>query len=130
MRHQGKRKSQFLCTCLDYLQLYGTVKYKSCFLILRYLFVRWRLNVENMFVFLGESGDTDFEEMLSGTHKTIIMKGVAVKGSEELLRTSGSYLKDDIVPPESPFITFIDGEASADQIACALRHVSRTSAGM
>lgn len=84
----------------------------------------------NMFVFLGESGDTDFEEMISGTHKTIIMKGVVVKGSEELLRTSGSYLKDDIVPPETPLITFIDGEASADQIASALKHFSKSSAGM
>ena len=62
-----------------------------CLIVNRYLFVRWRLNVANMFVFLGESGDTDYEEMIAGTHKTIIMKGVVGKGPEELLRTSGSY---------------------------------------
>ncbi|KAK6161731.1 hypothetical protein DH2020_005112 [Rehmannia glutinosa] len=33
---------------------------------LRYLFVRWRLNVANMYVILGETGDTDYEEMISG----------------------------------------------------------------
>ncbi|TKY57214.1 sucrose-phosphate synthase 3 [Spatholobus suberectus] len=65
---------------------------------LRYLFVRWRLNVANMYVILGETGDTDYEEMISGTHKTIIMKGVVSKGSEELLRGPGSQQRDDIVP--------------------------------
>ncbi|KAH7521660.1 hypothetical protein FEM48_Zijuj07G0056600 [Ziziphus jujuba var. spinosa] len=97
---------------------------------LRYLFVRWRLNVANMYVFLGESGDTDYEEMISGNHKTIIMKGVVTKGSEELLRTPGSYLKEDIVPPESPLITYLSGEATANEIANALRQVSKSGAGM
>lgn len=46
-----------------------------CLIVNRYLFVRWRLNVANVYVFLGESGDTDYEEMIAGTHKTIIMKG-------------------------------------------------------
>lgn len=84
----------------------------------------------NMFVFLGESGDTDYEELISGTHKTIIMKGVAVNGSEELLRTLGSYVKDDIVPPESPLIAFVDGGASANEIANALRQVSKSASAM
>ncbi|ONI28761.1 hypothetical protein PRUPE_1G159700 [Prunus persica] len=97
---------------------------------LRYLFVRWRLNVANMYVFLGDSGDTDYEEMISGTHKTIIMKGVVAKGSEELLRTSGSYLRDDIVPPESPLVTYVSGKAKADEIANALKQVSKSAAGM
>lgn len=88
------------------------------------------MNVANMYVFLGETGDTDHEEMISGNHKTIIMKGVVAKGSEELLRTSGSYLKEDIVPPESPLIVHLSGEATADQIATALRQVSKSAAGM
>lgn len=83
-----------------------------------------------MYVFLGETGDTDYEEMISGNHKTIIMKGVVAKGSEELLRTSGSYLKEDIVPPESPLITYLSGKATADEIAKALRQVSKSAAGM
>ncbi|KAK4482582.1 hypothetical protein RD792_009745 [Penstemon davidsonii] len=95
---------------------------------LRYLFVRWRLNVANMYVILGETGDTDYEELIAGTHKTMIMKGVVEKGSEELLRTAGSYLRDDIVPGESPFVAYTTGEATAQEIAKTLRHISR--AGM
>ncbi|CAA6667899.1 unnamed protein product [Spirodela intermedia] len=57
---------------------------------LRYLFVRWGLNVANMFVILGEKGDTDHEEMIAGSHKTIVLQGVVERGSEELLRTAGA----------------------------------------
>ncbi|KAI8524426.1 hypothetical protein RHMOL_Rhmol13G0149400 [Rhododendron molle] len=96
---------------------------------LRYLFVRWRLNVANMYVILGETGDTDYEELISGTHKTLIMKGVVEKGSEELLRTAGSYLKDDIVPEGSPLVAYTSGEAKADEIATALKHISKSSPG-
>lgn len=92
---------------------------------LRYLFVRWRLNVANMYVVLGETGDTDYEELISGTHKTLIIKGIVEKGSEDLLRTAGSYQKDDIVPPESPLVTYISENASADVIVNTLRKVSR-----
>ena len=86
--------------------------------------MRWRLNLSNMYVFLGEVGDTDYEEMISGTHKTIVMKGVWNKGSEELLRTSGSYARDDIVPGESPLVAFVNGDANAEEIASAIKQVS------
>ncbi|KAK7276757.1 hypothetical protein RIF29_17903 [Crotalaria pallida] len=92
---------------------------------LRYLFVRWRLNVANMYVILGETGDTDYEEMISGTHKTIIMKGVVSKGSEELLRGPGSYLRDDIVPNESALVLSIS-ETTEDKIANALKQLSKS----
>ncbi|KAM7253097.1 hypothetical protein ACFE04_008820 [Oxalis oulophora] len=92
---------------------------------LRYLFVRWGLNVSNMYVFVGETGDTDSEEMISGTHKTIVIKGAVTKGSEGLLRATN--LRDDIVPSESPLITNVSGDASADEIANALKQVSKAS---
>lgn len=91
----------------------------------RYLFVRWRLSVANMFVILGETGDTDYEELIAGTHKTLIMKGVIDKGSEELLRTAGSYLRDDIVPGESPLVAQVGEAATAEEIADALRQLSK-----
>ncbi|KAL6011291.1 sporulation-specific protein 2 [Asimina triloba] len=94
---------------------------------LRYLFVRWGLNVNKMYVILGEMGDTDHEELISGSHKTVIVKQVVEKGSEELLRTAGSYQKDDIVPGESPFVAYTD-DTTADRISNALREVSRSSA--
>lgn len=83
-----------------------------------------------MYVILGETGDTDYEELISGTHKTLIMKGVVEKGSEELLRTAGSYLRDDIVPGESPLVTYTTSGAKAEDIANALTQVSKYSAGM
>ncbi|XP_047319312.1 probable sucrose-phosphate synthase 2 isoform X2 [Impatiens glandulifera] len=94
---------------------------------LRYLFVRWRLNVANMYVVLGETGDTDYEEMIAGTHKTLIVKGSVEKGSEDLLRTIGSYMKGDIVPEESPLITYTTGSnITPDAIAEALRKISNS----
>lgn len=92
---------------------------------LRYLFVRWRLNVANMYVILGETGDTDYEEMISGTHKTIIMKGVVSKGSEELLRGPGSYQRDDVVPNESALVACIS-ETTEENIANALKQLSKS----
>ncbi|KAA8548385.1 hypothetical protein F0562_000069 [Nyssa sinensis] len=94
---------------------------------LRYLFVRWRLNVANMYVILGETGDTDYEELISGTHKTLILKGVVEKGSEELLRATGSYIRDDIVPGESPLVAYTREEATAEEIANALKQVSKSA---
>ena len=90
--------------------------------------MRWRLNLSNMYVFLGEVGDTDHEEMISGTHKTIIMKGTSNKGSEELLRTTGSYARDDIVPGESPLVTFVNWDANAEEIARGIKQVSSSAA--
>lgn len=92
---------------------------------LRYLFVRWRLNVANMFVILGETGDTDHEELIPGTHRTLIMKGVVEKGSEDLIRSAGSYQKDDIVPKDCPQIAHINENAKAEEIANALKQVAK-----
>ncbi|GMH20281.1 hypothetical protein Nepgr_022122 [Nepenthes gracilis] len=58
---------------------------------LRYLFVRWRLNVRQYV------------------------------RSEDLIRTSGSYVRDDIVPKESPFVAYTSGDAKAGLIADALK---------
>lgn len=78
-----------------------------------------------MYVILGESGDTDHEELISGTHKTLIIKGLVEKGSEELLRATD--LKDDIVPAESPLVTSIKSESLAEEIVNALRQISKTT---
>lgn len=81
-----------------------------------------------MCVILGETGDTDYEEMISGTHKTLVMKDVVGKGSEELLRTSGSYLRDDIVPGDSPLIAYLKGGATAEEILDTLRQLYKAAA--
>lgn len=84
-----------------------------------------------MYVIMGERGDTDREELIPGLHKTVIMKGIIEKGSEELLRTTDSYHKEDVVPAQSPFIvcTTSDGIKS-DEIGSAIKAASMASAGM
>lgn len=99
----------------------------TVYYLLRYLFVRWGLNVANMYVFLGETGDTDYEELISGTHKTIILKGVVSKGSEGILRGPGSYHREDVVPNESPLVACIS-ETTEDKIANTLKELSKSGA--
>lgn len=42
-----------------------------------------------MHVIAGEKGDTDHEELLSGSHKTVIMKGIVEKGSRNFSEQQG-----------------------------------------
>ncbi|KAH0992587.1 hypothetical protein GBA52_004070 [Prunus armeniaca] len=51
------------------------------------------------------------------------MKEVVAKGLEELLKTSGSYLRDGIVPPERPLVTCVSRQAKANEIANALKQI-------
>ncbi|CAK7328425.1 unnamed protein product [Dovyalis caffra] len=124
LRMRGLRCHPMYCRNSTRLQIIPLLASRAQ--ALRYLFVRWRLNVANMFVILGESGDTDYEEMISGTHKTIILKDVVTKGSEDLLRTTD--LRDDIVPRESPLIAYLSGKATASEIAGVLKQVSKAAA--
>ncbi|XP_022958742.1 probable sucrose-phosphate synthase 2 [Cucurbita moschata] len=126
LRLRGLRCHPMYCRSLTRMQIIPLLASRAQ--ALRYLFVRWRLNLSNMYVFLGEVGDTDHEEMISGTHKTIIMKGTSNKGSEELLRTTGSYARDDIVPGESPLVTFVNWDANAEEIARGIKQVSSSAA--
>lgn len=55
-----------------------------------------------MLVVVGDTGDTDYEELLSGTHKTILIRDVVEGGSERKLRASGNYDRSDVAPSDSP----------------------------
>lgn len=96
----------------------------------RYLFVRWGLSVTNMYVILGEKGDTDHEELISGSHKTVIMKGIVGNGSEDLLRTAGSYQREDMVPGESPLIVYTKEGIHSGEIMKALKEASKGASGL
>ncbi|KAI7994490.1 putative sucrose-phosphate synthase 1 [Camellia lanceoleosa] len=50
---------------------------------LRYLYVRWGVELSTIVVFVGESGDTDYEGLIGGIHKTVILKGVC-SGAHQL----------------------------------------------
>lgn len=94
---------------------------------LRYLSVRWGIDLGNVFLFVGETGDTDYEELLSGVHKTIILKGGVKGGCDNLLRGTYSYHKEDVVPLESPNIVTIECGVTAvyaNEIQSALKKVA------
>ena len=75
-----------------------------------------------MFVCVGETGDSDYEDLLSGTHKTIILKDCGDgDGSQKLLRGSGSYSREDVVPLGSPNIVTTESSLSSETIHNALR---------
>ena len=38
------------------------------------------LDIANMYVFLGEKGDTNYEEMNGGMHKAVILRGIENMG--------------------------------------------------
>ncbi|CAN6462799.1 unnamed protein product [Victoria cruziana] len=128
LRMRGLRCHLMYCRSSTRLQVIPLLASRSQ--ALRYLFVRWGLNVANMYVLLGEHGDTDYEELLSGSHKTLLLKGVVEKGSEELLRTNDSYHREDTVPPESPLLIRTSQGASADEIATCLKQLYKATVGM
>lgn len=82
-----------------------------------------------MYIIAGEKGDTDLEELLSGSQKKVILKGAVERGSEELLRTSGSYKKKDIVPADSPFIFYTNNGFKSADIAKAIQEASKAGYG-
>uniref|UniRef100_A0A0D6QTB7 Sucrose-phosphate synthase n=1 Tax=Araucaria cunninghamii TaxID=56994 RepID=A0A0D6QTB7_ARACU len=115
-----------LMYCRNSTQLHVIPLLASRSQALRYLFVRWGFDVANMYLFVGETGDTDYEEMLSGAHKTIILKGALDYGSEKLLRASGSYQREDIVPSDSPNIVLAEGGYNCEAILNAMMNLGHS----
>lgn len=109
--------------CKNESHLYIMPLFASRAQALRYLFVRWGTDMSNMFVFVGEAGDNDYEELLSGAHKTIIVKGcVEGSGSDRLLRGSGSYYKEDMVPSDSSNIVSADLSGVSEALQTLLQN--------
>ncbi|XP_055833060.1 sucrose-phosphate synthase 4 isoform X2 [Solanum dulcamara] len=86
---------------------------------LRYLSVRWGVDLSRMVVFVGEKGDTDYEALLVGLHKTVILKRSVEYASEKLLPNEDNFNTDDIVPLESTNICAAEGYEPQD-ISAAL----------
>ncbi|XP_009786823.1 sucrose-phosphate synthase 4 [Nicotiana sylvestris] len=81
---------------------------------LRYLSVRWGVDLSSMVVFVGEKGDTDYEGLLVGLHKTVILKGSVEYASEMLLHNEDSFRTDDVVPRDSTNIRAAEGYEPQD----------------
>ncbi|CAO2201332.1 unnamed protein product [Urochloa humidicola] len=75
---------------------------------LRYLYVRWGVELSNIAVVVGESGDTDYEGVLGGVHKTIMLKG-SFNAVPNQVHTARSYSLQDVVSFEKPGIASVEG---------------------
>ncbi|KAL3535914.1 hypothetical protein ACH5RR_004375 [Cinchona calisaya] len=79
---------------------------------LRYLFLRWGMDLSKVVVFVGESGDTDYEGLLGGVHKSVILKGVC-SGASSQLHANRSYPLTDVVAFDSPNVIQITEDCSS-----------------
>ncbi|XP_021738914.1 sucrose-phosphate synthase [Chenopodium quinoa] len=84
---------------------------------LRYLYMRWGAELSNFVVFVGESGDTDYEGLLGGVHKTVVFKGICSSASK--LHAIRTYPLEHVMPFDSPNIIHTGG-CNLDDIREAL----------
>ncbi|XP_022728639.1 probable sucrose-phosphate synthase 1 isoform X1 [Durio zibethinus] len=74
---------------------------------LRYLYIRWGMELSNVVIFTGECGDTDYEGLLGGVHKIVILKGIG--NSALKLHSNRSYPLEHVLPFDSPNIVQAEG---------------------
>ncbi|KAL3629678.1 putative protein serine/threonine kinase [Castilleja foliolosa] len=70
---------------------------------LRYLYLRWGMDLSKVTVFVGESGDTDYEGLLGGVHKSVVLSGVCSSASSQL-HVNRSYPLTDVICSDNPNI--------------------------
>ncbi|PRQ26709.1 putative sucrose-phosphate synthase [Rosa chinensis] len=79
---------------------------------LRYLYVRWGLDLSNIVTFVGELGDTDYEGLLGGVHKTVILKGVGT--SARKLHANRNFPLEHVLPVDNPNVVQSEGSSDKD----------------
>lgn len=90
---------------------------------LRYLSVKWGIDMSRVVVFVGEKGDTDYEELVAGIQKTLVLKGAVECGSERLLRSEDSYKREDVFSQDSPNIMYAEKIYEECDISAILEHL-------
>ncbi|XP_061337414.1 sucrose-phosphate synthase 4 isoform X2 [Gastrolobium bilobum] len=90
---------------------------------LRYLSVKWGIDLSKVVVFVGEKGDTDYEELVAGIQKTLVLKGAVEYGSERLLRNEDSFKREDVFSQDSPNIIYAEKSFEDCDISSILEHL-------
>ncbi|KAI9099631.1 hypothetical protein K1719_024636 [Acacia pycnantha] len=75
---------------------------------LRYLSVKWGVDLSKAVIFVGERGDTDYEELMGGIQKTFVLRGAVEEGSEKLLHSEDSFKREDMFNLDSPNLIYSD----------------------
>ncbi|KAL2243638.1 probable sucrose-phosphate synthase 1 [Sesamum indicum] len=86
---------------------------------LRYLYLRWGMDLSKVVVFVGESGDTDYEGLLGGVHKSVVLTGVCSSASSQL-HANRSYPLSDVIYSDSPNIVRTSEECSSSDLRVLL----------
>lgn len=90
---------------------------------LRYLSIRWGIDLSHMVIFVGEKGDTDYEDLLAGLPKSLILKSSVEYGSENQLRGEDGFNRDDVVPKENPNTVYVEEGFGVKEITTALESI-------
>lgn len=89
----------------------------------RYLSVKWGIDLSKVVVFVGEKGDTDYEELMGGIQKTVVLRGAVECGSERLVRSEDSYRREDVFFQDSPNIIYAEKSYEDCDISAVLEHL-------
>lgn len=81
--------------------------------------MRWGVDLSKMVVFVGECGDTDYEGLLGGLHKSVILKGVCGSASNQF-HANRNYPLSDVMPLDNPNIVQTSQDCSSDDIRASL----------
>ena len=87
--------------------------------------MRWGTDLSSFVVFIGESGDTDYEGLLGGVHKTIIIKEICADSSK--LHVNHTYPLDHVIPVDCPNLFHTEGH-SVDNIREVLSKIGISKA--
>lgn len=75
--------------------------------------MRWGTDLSSFVVFVGESGDTDYDGLLGGVHKTVVVKGICRDAGK--LHAIRTYPLEDVMPVDSANM-FQTGGSSLEDI--------------
>lgn len=75
------------------------------------------MNLPHTVVIVGEYGDTDYEGLRGGIHKTLVIKGVCDEARK--LHTNRSYPLEHVITSDSPTIVQVE-ECKKNQVSEAL----------
>ncbi|KAL8503700.1 hypothetical protein ACS0TY_022427 [Phlomoides rotata] len=98
MRIQALRCNAIYCENGDRINMIPVLASRAQ--ALRYLYVRWGINLSNVVVFVGELGDSDYEGLLGGIHKTVVLKGCCLGSSK--IHANRYYPLDHVVVTNDP----------------------------
>ncbi|KAK8655005.1 hypothetical protein V6N13_107597 [Hibiscus sabdariffa] len=87
-----------------------------------YLYVRWGIELSKMVVFVGDSGDSDYEGLLGGLHKSVVLKGICSSASNQL-HANRNHPLSDVMPVDSPNIVQISKDFTSSGIHDSLENL-------